>query len=300
MDQQAVYQQLKGHEWIVKAKGINRVTMGHNGGILALEFLADGQISSESQMGFWPNIRRWQFDELQQQIQFLDADGQITQRFDIPQVMGNQMILQEVGGADQYTYNLTTDVYRNLLVAPMATRIQFGQRLPNQPANEIIQLNGNADSPLLASVQGAGLNKIALEIDLTKATGWQQLVMFLADQPAYNQLLIADADYELLRYPFSQMKPKRLYLSDELAMIKLDEQTVVQKLTTDVMLGERSTLLELAQVINLSATEPEITNQFFNQIVYQHFADRIVHGRLVTAQSGIESPDTWLKENKDD
>lgn len=300
MDKQAVYQQLKGHEWIVKANGTSRVTMGHNGGILAIEFLADGQISSESQMEFWPNIKRWDFDELQQQIQFIDADDQIIQRFTIPQMIGNQMILQEVGGRDQYTYNLTTDVYRNLLVAPMTTKIQLGPSLPNQLVNKVVQLNGNADSPLLASIQEAGLNSTSLAIDLTKKGGWQKLVMFLFKQPAYGQFLIADHNYELLRYPFNQIKPKRLYLSDELTMINLDERTVVQKLTTDVLLGDRSTLLELAQVINLSTTETEITNQFFNQIAYRYFADRIVHGRLVTAQDGINSPNSWLRESEND
>lgn len=300
MDSRSVYQQLKGHEWIVKANGASHVRMGSNGGILALEFLSNGQIGSESNMAFWPNVKKWQFDERSQQIQFVDINDEVVQSFSLPKRNGNQVYLQEIGGRDQYTYSLITDSTRNLLEVPMPSQIELGNGIPVQKSDVVVQLNGTTESPLAVSIQRTGMNFEQLCVDLTTAAGWQELAKFIVDHPGYEHLLVAKANYQLLKYPFENVLNQRIYLDDYLDLINVAEEKQVQKLSAGLLLGDRTTLLEIIYAIYLGAEGEAITEQYFNQIVYKYFADRIVHGRLVTAKTGITSSDSWLTEVSND
>lgn len=292
MNRQEVFMQLKGHEWILESFGANRVKIGRDGGILAFEFLADGGLTSESQMAFWPGAVGWDFDEKHQQINLLSADGKVSQSFKTPEEHDGVVVLYEVNGTDQFKYFISADIVRNLSEAPQPLQMKFSQQLSRQQTNLIIQLGGNQKSDFAQSATSVGLNFEIIDLKLHDVQGWKKLYRLLIERPAFSKIMIATEDYQIINYPFEEVSPKRIYLDDELEFMDLSDGKA-QKLKSDLLIGDRETVLEL---VALFANQEQFSNSIFNELVYRYFADRIVHGRLVSQKPKIKSQKSWVTQ----
>ncbi|PWF99914.1 hypothetical protein [Levilactobacillus bambusae] len=302
MDSQGIYRQLKGHEWIFMANGIQRVKMGKNGGVLAIEFLENGELSSESNMKFWPASRCWRFNETQQIIELLNLEGTVVERFEKPKGYGNRVMMRQVNGKDTYEYRVTTDSIRNQVLAPEPIQMNLGNALTKERVDLVIQLGGGSESPLMRSMSDLGLSGIKFDADLDTRLGWLSLYWELFAHPEVNRLAIVDSNYTLLMDPFPHVKANRIYLDDQLEIGTLGNGQRVQKLLRTVLIGDRAILLELSSALLNRLTPDKITLAAFNEVIYEGFSDRLIHGRLVTQKPLICIQGGWLvrKESGDD
>lgn len=143
---------------------------------------------------------------------------------------------------------------------------------------------------------------------------WEMAFQFLKQHPEIKKLALVDVgDVTMLRYPFDEMEPGKLYFGDERSDLSVyiiqknigspamadffEKYETLQLLNPGVIAGDRQTVLAYlgAVAVELSqrVAEIQLTGQghvgylemaLLNYVAYRDFATQLVHGRQVTSR----------------
>ncbi|PWF99713.1 hypothetical protein [Levilactobacillus bambusae] len=291
MDNQQVSEQLGGHHWLFRQNDDHFVRTGSQDGILALIFLASGELTTESMMLEQPKMTSWRYTT-ENQIQLLNSENEIVMQLSLPQVQEHRVVMTVKDSSDTFSYEPVIDENLNQRVIrqPEATDELAGPVLLDVSQQPNARLENFAET--------AQLTYRALDLDLTVKISWQSLYTFLIDHPNMTQVVIALDDYQNLSLQLDAIEKNTLYVDDALSMIALtaDSDNLVQQLDFNLMIGWRPMLLEWISTLLELINTRKITSQQLNQVAYQYFPDRLYHGRQVTEKPGIISPESWLKK----
>ncbi|KRN27699.1 hypothetical protein IV38_GL001912 [Lactobacillus selangorensis] len=290
MDRQGIYNQLKGHRWILRRQGTQVIKMGETGGLLNYSFSETGELFSEAHFDFDPGLHYWTFDEAQQFVELRDADKKIVQRLTVPEQIADQLVMRDPNGTDVFSCYAAIDAILNLQIAPQPLFVRAAVVTPIvQSGQVIIQIGMGTTSPLQQSASDLGIHVVPAV--LRKRSDWSQLVQLILAHPQWQQIALLGAHHRVLRNPFLEMQAHLLYVGDTTEWIALNEQRKVQKLDPTVLLGSRSIVLEFLTLLLIRKT---ISTEGINRVLYENMGARLVHGRQVTTLGQYQTAKTWI------
>lgn len=266
MNRNDLVEEISEKDWIVEVKmGLgsgSSITMGKHG-VIVITFNDDGTITFPSNIDFWPSeYHRWEFDEENQKIKFLNPEGDVSSIFGLPEKMGSRLVMNDHDHRAQK---------RRLVTYLKLNREIRNQIMPSVKLNagNIIMTNvNNSRSPLLKMVKKEQIAVHTLNKDLFSIDGMEEVFDYLIKHDQVQKVSLIEND-QIDSSPFDQDVGYKIRLYNQPLILTATRSSMIEVIGKVLIEYKQEAFRQKMKISQFNIS-------VFFKILKKHFAKRII------------------------